>query len=79
MGNRVAHEVANAARAIENDLPSRFVSTKSTDVLVQIAKKIQRMQTKYNARARALKALAREIRAEKKNLRALARSIGKDE
>lgn len=79
MVNRIAREVGEAARVIANELPARFVKTSHTDVLVQIAKRLQRMQTQRAKARKELKRLDADIRQAKRELRALAGEIGRGE
>jgi seryl-tRNA synthetase len=77
--SKLSREVGEASKALTNDLPARFVSTKHTDALIQSAKKIQRMQNRRNALRRELRKLEQDIRHEKKMLKAMAAAIGKGE
>lgn len=70
-----AQEVANADRALVNELPSK--QARRSNGLVESAKRIQRLQTKAAKLRRQLKAVQFEIRHEKKMLRGLATYVDK--
>lgn len=77
MPSRIAREVGEASRVISSELPSRFVKTSHTDVLVQIAKRLQRLQTQRAKTRKTLKRIDADIRQAKRELRALAAEIGR--
>jgi hypothetical protein len=79
MASRLAHEVAEASRALVSELPV-VIYRKPThaNVLVDIAKKLQRLQTKAKRQRRELAATLAEIKIAKRELRAVAQAIGKD-
>lgn len=74
---RLAQEVANVSKVLDNELPARFVKTGHADVLVQTAKRLERLQARRRKLRRELKNVDSDIRLEKRTLRALIQSIGK--
>lgn len=77
--SKLSREVAEASRVADHDLPSRFVSAKQTDVLVQTAKRLQRLQTRRGRLKKELRKVEQDIRLEKRHLNALVQSISKAE
>lgn len=77
MAARRALEIAEASLALANELPARVVKTTHADVLVQAAKRLERLQAKRRKLRRELKQVDADIRFEKKSLRALVQQVGK--
>jgi hypothetical protein len=73
-------EVGEAAMAIENDLPVRNVKHETrSNMLIDTAKRLQRLQSRRAKVRKELKALDHDIRHAKKELRALVQVIGRGE
>lgn len=77
--NRLAMEVAAASKVLENELPSRYVKPTHSNVLIDTAKRLQRLQTRAGKLRRDLKATTAEIRLAKRGLRALAQQMSRGE
>jgi hypothetical protein len=75
---RLSHEVANASTALENELPVRTIKPGHADVLVQTARRLERLQARGRKLRRELKQIDADIRFEKRTLRALIHSVGSD-
>jgi len=74
--NRVAQEVAEASRITDTELPNViFRRPTQENALVDVAKKVQRLSTKCTRLRRELKRAVADLRAEKRNLRALTQAI----
>jgi hypothetical protein len=71
------NEIANAYNVLTNELPSAVGKYTKTDVLVEHAKKLQRLQTKAGKLRRELKATEQAIREAKRNLKGIAQAIGR--
>lgn len=69
----ISHEVAEASRAAA----AKFTSAKYTDVLVQTAKQLERLQARRRRLRKDLKQVEESIRCAKRELRMLAQQIGK--
>jgi F0F1-type ATP synthase epsilon subunit len=77
--HRIAAEVAEASRALANDLPVRHVKPTHANVLIDTAKRLQRLQSRAAKLRKALATTTRDIRHAKKELKALAQAIGRGE
>lgn len=77
MAKALSNEVANSALVLANELPTRFVKSTHADVLVQTAKRLERLQARRRKARKELKQIDADIRFEKKNLRALIQQVGK--
>lgn len=75
----IAREVAEASRVLENELPSKASKASYPNVLVDIAKEVQRRQTKVRRLRRELKIAESELKFTKKELRAVIAQIAKGE
>ena len=73
-------EVAEASIVLANDLPARSVkhATRS-NMLIDTAKRLQRLQTRRARVRKELKTIDHDIRHAKRELRALAQAIGRGE
>ena len=67
----------DAALVLSNELPSHFVKPTHSNVLVDIAKRLQRLQTKRAKLKRELKKIDADIKHSKKELRAVSADIGR--
>jgi ribosomal protein L7Ae-like RNA K-turn-binding protein len=76
---RMAREIAEAHMAVTNELPARFVKPTRSNMLIDVAKKLQRLQTRAAKLRKYLKATTTEIRHQKRTLKALAHEIGRGE
>lgn len=72
MKRPLSAEVASAFGVLENELPSKQSNPKRTNELVATAKKIERLQARRRALRKELKRIERDIKHEKKFLKALA-------
>jgi hypothetical protein len=73
-------EVAEASIVLANDLPARQPNGHSrSDLLIDTAKRLQRLQTRRARLRKELKTTDADIRHAKKTLRALAQAIGRGE
>ncbi len=72
-------EVAEASIAIANGLPVRTNRNGRSDMLIDTAKRLQRLQTRRAKLRKELKTVDADIRHAKKTLRALAQAIGRGE
>jgi len=75
MPNRIAREVGHASLALANALPATYPRPTFPNMLVEVAKRLQRAQTKRIKLRRELKAVEGEIRTHKRELKALAAQI----
>lgn len=75
-GKRLASEVAEASRTTTAPI---YIKPTIGNVLIDTAKRLQRLQTKRARLTRDLKFVNQAIRAAKSDLRGLARQIGKGE
>jgi F0F1-type ATP synthase membrane subunit b/b' len=71
MTARLAKEVAEGSRVTA----ARFVKPTHGNALVEAAKRVQRLQTKASKLRRELKAVQRDLSAEKRTMRALMQAI----
>lgn len=78
MTSRIASEVAEAM-TLTTELAETAIYRKPThaNVLVDIAKKLQRLQTRAARQKKELKATLLDIRIAKRKLKAIAGQIGK--
>lgn len=74
---KLAREVGEAARVLEHELPARHVKPTRSNLLIETAKRLQRLQTRAAKLRKELKAALHDIRAAKRDLKALAREIGR--
>jgi hypothetical protein len=74
---RIANEAANALKALENELPVAYTKPTNANVLVDIAKRLQRLQTKAKRQRRELEATLTDIKKAKVELKAIARAMAK--
>ena len=72
-------EVAEAAFALANDLPVRHANVSRSNMLIDTAKRLQRLQSRRARVRKELKTIEADIRHAKKELRALAQVIGRGE
>ena len=72
-------EVAEAALALAHDLPVRHANVSRSNMLIDTAKRLQRLQTRRAKLRKELKTVEADIRHAKKELRALAQVIGRVE
>jgi hypothetical protein len=73
-------EVAEAALVLANELPARTVKHETrSNMLIDTAKRLQRMQSRRARVRKELKALDHDIRYAKRELRALVAVIGRGE
>lgn len=79
MASRLSREVAEASRALESELPARYVKPTHANLLVDVAKRLQRLQTSRAKLRKELRSIEREISIQKKQLKALAQQIGRGE
>jgi len=77
--NRIAREVAEASRALETELPVKQSRSSYPNVLVDIAKKLQRQQSKVRSLGRALRLAQAEVKLTKKEMRAVIGQMGRGE
>ena len=80
MNHKMSREVAEAYQQLETpdpDMVLRFTKPTHANVLVDIAKRLQRLQTKRSKLKRELKRVNADIRASKRELKAMAREIGR--
>lgn len=75
MASKLAREVAEASRVVDQKLEHRFVKTSHTDELVRIAKSLERLQGRRRKLRRELKTVDADIRRAKKELKSMARQI----
>lgn len=76
---KLSREVGEAALALETNLPPVYVRPTKSNALIEIAKKLQRLQTKAARLRRDLRVTLHDIRTAKRELKALAQSIGRGE
>ena len=70
-------EVAEASLALAHDLPVRHANVSRSNMLIDTAKRLQRLQTRRAKLRKELKTVEADIRHAKKELRALAQVIGR--
>ncbi len=76
MAHQLAREIAEASRVLDTELPYRTVKRNTTgNVLVDAAKRVQRLQTKARRLRRELKATLADLKAEQRIMKALIREI----
>lgn len=68
----LAHEVANAARVLDNDLPAKQGRHRQVGAVIDEAKRLQRLQTKLRRLRAQVRTCEADIRHSKKMLKALA-------
>ncbi len=76
MVKRIGAEIAEASR-VATGTKTAMVASKHTDFLVQVARQLERLQTKRRRLRRDLKLLDEEIRLRKRELKAAAQAIGR--
>jgi septal ring factor EnvC (AmiA/AmiB activator) len=74
-------EVAEAAFALDNDLPVRQIANNNnrSNMLIDTAKRLQRLQSRRARVRKELKSIDADIRHAKRELKALAQVIGRGE
>jgi septal ring factor EnvC (AmiA/AmiB activator) len=72
-------EVAEASIALANELPVRHANASRSNMLIDTAKRLQRLQTRRAKLRKELKTIDADIRHAKRELRALAQVIGRGE
>ncbi len=78
MGSRLALEVAEASKVLDTELSAvSYRRPTHANVLVDIAKKLQRLQTKAKRQRRELATTLADIKTAKRELRAVAQAMGK--
>lgn len=75
MRHHLSLEVARAVTALENDLPVGYAKPTHTNVLVEIAKRLQRLQTKAKRQRKDLDLTLADIKRAKKELKAIAQAM----
>jgi hypothetical protein len=76
--HRLAADVAAASHP-SNELPARFVKPTHSNMLIDVAKRLQRLQTRGAKLRKDLKRNDADIRLAKRDLRALTQQISKGE
>jgi hypothetical protein len=74
--HRTRNEVAEATMALVTELPARHSKPTYGNMLIDVAKRLQRLQTRAKRLRKELKTTDRDIRRAKKELRVLAHEVG---
>lgn len=74
MSSKLALETANAFRALENELPAKQVTPTSRNLVIDEARRLERLLAKRRRLKRELRALDRDIKHSRRMLKAFAGS-----
>lgn len=77
MPPRLKIEVGEAFKALDNELEPIYAKPTHANVLIEIAKRLQRLQTRRKSLRASLKTIDADICTAKKELKAIAQAMAK--
>jgi hypothetical protein len=76
MPSRLAHEAATGVKLLDTELPVvGYITPTHSNMLVDTAKRLQRLQTKRSKLRRELKTVEAEIKMRRRELKALCAEV----